>query len=66
MTPPSDDLADRDRARRRQLAALLWAVRRQRREGTRAVAATLDALVDLRVTLRQATAWRRGPALPEQ
>jgi len=65
MTLPDDLAAARDRARRRQLAALLWAVRRQRREGERAAAATLDALVDLRVTLHQATAWKRGPVLPE-
>jgi len=65
MTLPDDLAAARDRARRRQLAALLWATRALEREGRRNTAATLDALVDLRVTLRQATAWKRGPVLPE-
>lgn len=70
MTTPDDLAADpdvqRDRARRRELARLLWATRRLEREGRRNTAATLDALVDLRVTLQQATAWRRAPDLPEQ
>jgi hypothetical protein len=44
-----DDLAARERARRRQLAALLWATRQLERDGRRNTAATLDALVDLRV-----------------
>lgn len=70
MTPP-DNLADdpdvqRDRAKRRQLATLLWAVRHQRREDDRATTATLSALVDLRVTLHQVTSWRLWPVLPEQ
>jgi len=58
MTLPDDLAAARDRVRRRQLAALLWAVRRLDREGRANAAATLDALVDLRVKLHQATAWR--------
>jgi hypothetical protein len=47
-----------DTARRRTLAALLWAVRRERRTAAALTAALVDDLVDLRVLLRQATAWR--------
>lgn len=65
--PLSDDPdVQRDRTRRRQLARLLWATRQLERAGRRSTAATLDALVDLRVTLHQATAWQAGPTLPEQ
>jgi hypothetical protein len=58
-----DPLADdpdvqRDRARRRHLAALLWANRQLERDGRRNTQATIDALVDLRVTLHRATSWR--------
>lgn len=65
--PLADDPdVQRDRAKRRQLASLLWAVRRQRRENDRATTATLSALVDLRVTLHQVTSWHLWPVLPEQ
>jgi hypothetical protein len=70
MTHP-DALTDdpdvqRHSVRRRQLAALLWASRRLDRQNARAVSEMTDALVDLRVTLRRATAWGPGPELPEQ
>jgi len=51
-----------DIARRRaQLARLLWASRRQHRRGAALTAALVDDLVDLRVLLRQVTAWRTIP-----
>lgn len=60
--PLADDPdVQRDRARRRTLAALLWAVRRERRTGAALTAALVDDLVDLRVLLRQATSWRPTP-----
>ena len=65
MTKPdpldADPDVQRDRARRRHLAALLWATRQLERDGRRNSAATIDALVVLRVTLHQATAWRTTP-----
>jgi len=70
MTHPdslADDPAVQRRAqRRRHLAALLWASRRMARDNARAVSELADGLVDLRVTLRKATAWAPGPELPEQ
>ena len=62
----NDPRAPADLTRRRQLAALLWATRRQRKREAALTAALVDDLVDLRVALHQATAWGTGPLLPEQ
>lgn len=53
-----------DIARRRNLAALLWAVRRERRRTAVLAAALLDDLANVRVALRQATSWRPSPPDP--
>jgi hypothetical protein len=54
----------KDIARRRNLAALLWALRRERRRSATLASAALDDMADVRVMLRRATTWRPMPPDP--